>query len=398
MVLANIFTFVEKTDDKSFETIIYNVVEGLGGANERPSTEESGVLENIAKRLMRSYSTQFFSALVAPSSVSKGSLRWLATNYPKFRSEIFSDGSEAGAKADRALMAALKSASAQLTDTIDEAMLAMDAMNTVVRSVQSVLGIYSDLLRVSGEPGIVIVSTALTSNVMNQGARGTQRIQPRTPETADSEHRRRPARGHDSSISQISPETIIRRFSSEMEMRGAIPSARGRYGYTSEADMRDDVAALPYTPTSRVAPSTRYSPTPTTQHQRSSSAPPTPTPTPSKRTFSEPEVRADAEHKRVRRERNSSKTPSPTHNSPRHDSSPGQGGSEPHRGNGGRGRYLGRNFIPNYTSSYRGRASYRGRETYRPSHSWRGRQTQWGGRGEKGEYQSNYRGTDYPRE
>lgn len=382
--MANISTFIEKTDDKSFETIIYNVVEQLGGQR---SIQESGALEDVARHLMRSYSTQFFSALVAPSSVSKGSLRWLAANYPKLRSEIFSDGSEAGEKADRALMAALKSASAQLTDTIDEAMLAMDAMNTVVRSVQSVLGIYSDLLRVSGEPGIVIVSTALTSNAVNQGNHN-QRGQPGTPETEFPKH---PGRGRNSSISQISPKTNIRRFSSEMRIRGATSSTSGRYHYTSEVSARDDVATLPYTPTSRVTPSSQRPSTPTAQQcQRSSSAPPTPTP--SKRIFGEPEVQASDEPKRARRERNSSGTPSPTHDSQRHGGSPGQSGSEPHRGNSTRGRYRGRNYIENY----RGRASYHSRGTYRPSYSWRGRQTHWGGRGERGEHQSHYRGTDYP--
>lgn len=376
MILANISAFVEKTDDKSFEAIIYNVVEQLGGANGQQSNEESKTLEDVAKHLMRSYSTQFFSALVAPGSVSKGSLRWLATNYPRFRSEIFSDGSEAGVKADRALMAALKSASAQLTDTIDEAMLAMDAMNTVVRSVQSVLGIYSDLLRVSGEPGIVIVSTALTSSAMNQGAGGGQQGQPRTPETGDPGYQKYPGRGRNSSISQISPKTNVRRFSSEMRIRGA---GSGRYHYTTETNARDDVAALP-TPQNPSAPTTK-------QHKRSSSAPPTPAL--SKREF---EVQASDGPKRVRRERNSSKTPSPTHGSRRHDSL-GQGESEPHRGNSARGRYLGKNFIENYTPGYRGRASYRGREAYRPSYQWRGRQTQWSSRGE---HQSNHRGTDYP--
>lgn len=340
---------------------------------------------------MISYSTQFFSALVAPSSVSKGSLRWLAANYPKLRSEIFSDGSEAGSEADRALMAALKSASAQLTDTIDEAMLAIDAMNTVVRTVQSVLGIYSDLLRVSGEPGIVIVSTALTSNAVNQGARGNQQSQPRTPETTNTEFPKHSGRGRNSSISQISPKTNIRRFSSEMRIRGAT-STSGRYHYTSGVGARDhdDVATLPYTPSSRATPSQYFS-TPTTQQcQRSSSAPPTPTPP--KRIFDEPEVQVSDESKRVRRERNSSNTPSPTHGSQRRGDSLDRSISESYRGNSTRGRYRGRNFIENY----RGRASYHGRGTYRPPYSWRGRQAHWGGRGERGEHQSRYRGTDYP--
>lgn len=386
MALANVSTFVEKTDHTSFEAVIYKVVEELG-ANQRSSNEEPKPLEDVAKHLMRSYSTQFFSALVVPSSVSKGSLRWLATNYPKFRSEIFSDGSEAGARADRALMAALKSASAQLTDTIDEAMLAMDAMNTVSRSVQSMLGIYSDLLRVSGEPGIVIVSTALTSSMMNQGTRGTQGDRPRTPKTTDLEYPKHPSRGSDSN-SQISPKTNTRRFSSEMGMRGA---ASGRYRYTEGISTHGDVAARPYTPTSQVTSST---PAPTQQCHRSSSAPPTPNP--SKRTFREPEARVDDEPKRVRRERNGSKTPSPTHGSQRHGNSPGQGGSEAHRGNGARGGYQGRNFIAGYIPSHRGRAGYRGREVYRPSYHWRGRQTQWGGRGERSEHHSSYRGIDYP--
>lgn len=383
MILANISAFVEKTDDKSFEAIIYNVVEQLGGVNGQQSNEGSKTLEDVAKHLMRSYSTQFFSALVAPGSVSKGSLRWLATNYPRFRSEIFSDGSEAGEKADRALMAALKSASAQLTDTIDEAMLAMDAMNTVVRSVQSVLGIYSDLLRVSGEPGIVIVSTALTSSVMNQEAGVSQQGRHRTPEIGDSEHQKYSSHGRHSSISQISPKTNVRRFSSEMRMRGVASSGSGSSRhYTSEINARDDFAALPTSSSQNPSAPT------TQQHKRSSSAPPTPAP--SKREF---EVQASDGPKRTRREGNSSKTPSPTHSSRRHDGGLGQGESEPHRGNSARGRYLGKNFIENYTPSYRGRASYRGRETYRPSHQWRGRQTQWSSRGE---HQSNYRGTDYP--
>lgn len=380
--MTNISTFIEKTDDKNFEIIIYNVVEELG-AN-LPSNKESEALENAAKHLMRNYSTQFFSALVAPSSVSKGSLRWLATNYPKFRFEIFSDGSEVGAKADRALMAALKSASAQLTDTIDEAMLAMDAMNTVVRSVQSVLGIYSDLLRAPGEPGVLIVSTALTSSVMNQRASGSQRGQPHTSDTADLGYHKRPACSRDSGP-PVLPKANIRRFSPEMQTRGAMSSASGRHHYTSEVDTRDDVTALPNTPTPRDPPSTLI---PTTQQcQRSSSAPP---PTPAERTI-RPKERAADDHKRIRRE-SSSKTPSPTHGSQRHSNSPGQGESEAYRGNGARARYLGRNYIPNY----RGRASYRVKEIYRPSHSWRGRQTQWGSRGERGGYQSNYRGTDYP--
>lgn len=360
---------------------------------------------------MRSYSTQFFSALVAPSSVSKGSLRWLATNYPKFRSGIFRD--EAGAKADRALVAALKSASTQLTDTIDEAMLIMDAMNTAVRSVQSVLGIYSDLLRAPGESGVVIVSTALTSNMMNQRASGFQRDQPRTPDTADLGYPKRLARSRDSvsqrgqprtpdtadlgypkrptcsrdSGPQISLKANVRRFSPEIQTHGTMSPAPSRQHYTSEVDTGNDVAAVPHTPTSRVTPS---APTPTTQQcQRSSSAPPTPTP--AKRTFSEPKEGATDDHKRVRRE-SSSKTPSPTYGLQRHGNSPSQGESEPYRGNGARGRYMGRNYIPNY----RGRASNRVREAHRPSHIWRSRQTQWGGRGERGGYQSNYRGTDYP--
>lgn len=378
MILANISAFVEKTDDKSFEAIIYNVVEQLGGVNGQRSNEESEALEDVAKHLMRSYSTQFFSALVAPGSVSKGSLRWLATNYPKFRSEIFSDGSEVGAKADRALMAALKSASAQLTDTIDEAMLAMDAMNTVVRTVQSVLGIYSDLLRVSGEPGIVIVSTALTSSVMNQGTGGSQQSQPRTPEIGDLEHQKHHGRGRNSNISQISPKTNVRRFSSEMRIRG---TGSGRYHYNSEINARDDVAALPTSPSQNPSAPT------TQQHKRSSSAPPTPAPS-----KHESEVQTSDGPKRARKGGNGSKTPSPTHSSRRRDDSLGQGESEPHRGNSARGRYLGKNFIENYTPSYRGRASYRGREVYRSPYQWRGRQTQWS----RGEHQSNYRGTDYP--
>lgn len=333
---------------------------------------------------MRSYSTQFFSALVAPSSVSKGSLRWLATNYPKFRSEIFSD--EAGAKADRALVAALKSASTQLTDTIDEAMLIMDAMNTAVRSVKSVLGIYSDLLRVPGESGVVIVSTALTSNMMNQRTSDFQWDQPRTPDMTDLSSKR-PARSRDRGP-QISPKANLRRSSPEIQTRGSISPASSRHHCTSEVGTGDDVAAVPYTPTPRVAPSDP-APAPATQQcQRSSSAPPTPTP--AKHTFSEPKEQATDDHKRARKE-SSSNTPSPTYGSQRHGNSPSQGESESHRGNGFRGRYMGKNYIPNY----RGRGSHRVRDSHRPSHSWRGRQTQWGSRGERGEYQSNYRGTDY---
>ncbi|KAL0637850.1 hypothetical protein Q9L58_003070 [Maublancomyces gigas] len=386
IILTNVSAFIEKTDDKNFEIIIYNVVEELG-AN-RPSNEESEALENIAKNLMRSYSTQFFSALVAPSSVSKGSLRWLATNYPKFRSEILSD--EAGAKADRALVAALKSASTQLTDTIDEAMLIMDAMNTAVRSVKSVLGIYSDLLRVPGESGVVIVSTALTSNMMNQRASGFQRDQPRTPDATDlSPKRPASARSRDSGP-QISPKANLRRSSPEIQTPGTMSPASSRHHHTLEVGTGDDVAAVPYTPTPRVAPSAPApAPAPTTQQsQRSSSAPPTPTPV--KHTFSEPKEQATDDHKRARKE-SSSNTPSPTYGTQRHGNSPSQGESESYRGNGSRGRYMGKNYIPNY----RGRGSHRVRDTHRPSHSWRGRQTQWSSRGERGEYQSNYRGTDY---
>lgn len=371
-------------------------MEELSGANEQPSSvsnEELGALQIAAKHLMRSYATQFFSALFAPSSISKGSLKWLAANYPKLKSEIFGDGSEAGTKADRALMAALKSASAELTDTINKAMQAMDAMNTVVKSVQSVLGIYSDLLRVSGEPGIVIVSTALTSNLLNQEVR-VQQDQPRTPVTANTEYPKR--RTRDSNTSQVSPKTVIpnrRLFSTEIEMRNAVPAAPVHRPYTSRVDIRDDIAELPYS-SSPPRISTMYPSTP--QHQRSSSAPPTPTP--SKRTFGDTEMISggDTELKRSRREANNSKTPSPTHNSNRNGNGANQGGVEPHRGGPGRGRYQGKNFIPGYIPNYRGRSNYRGRDTYRSSYSWRGRQPQWGDRGERGDYQSNYRSAEYP--
>lgn len=378
-------------------------MENIAGTDEQPSSisgEESKALQTAAKHLMRSYSRQFFSALFAPISVSKGSLKWLAINYPKLKAEVFSDGSEDGAKADRALMAALKSASAQLTDTIDKAMLAMDAMNTVVKSVQSVLGIYSDLLRVSGDSGVVIVSTALTSNLTNQNV-GVRRDQPHTPGTANSEHPRRRTRGRDSSVSQISPKSLssnTRLFSSRIDMRGEVLSTPVGRQHGTETDLSDDVAAPLYTSPSRIIsprPLAQHALTPTVQHQRSSSAPPIATP--SKRTFGESEIRIseDSELKRPRKEGNSPKTPSPTHELQENNGTGNQGGSEPYRGSG-RSRYQGRNFIPNYVPNYRGRASYRGRDTYRSSYSWRGRQPQWGGRGERGEYQGNYRGTDYP--
>lgn len=392
MAMANVSTFAEKTDHKNFETIIYTIAEDLAAANEQPasiSNTELKALQVAAKYLMRTYPSQFFPALFAPSSIAKGSLKWLASNYRMLKSETFSDGSEDGTKADKALMAALKSASSQLTDTIDKAMLSMDAMTTVVRSVQSVLGIYSDLLRTSGEPGVVIVSTALTSHV-GQDGRGTRNDQPRTPDMAHTSFSRRRA-GRDSL--QISPTTLI----SEIDVRGQNRLSSVSCQRPSDTSIHDDAASLPQTasPQSRGFPPaapTGQSSTPGIQYQRSSSAPPTPTP--AKRAFNQ--VGAcpdnDSEPKRPRKERHNSKTPSPTHGPQRQGSGAGQGGAESYRGRGG---YQGRNFIQGYIPSYRARGGYRSRETYRGSYSWRGRQPQWSGRGERGEYQGRSRGSEY---
>ncbi|KAH8149848.1 uncharacterized protein LAJ45_06000 [Morchella importuna] len=361
LVMTNIGVFVARTNDKDFEAIIYSIAEDLDLRGEKHEA-----IHIAAKHLMKHYSSQFIPAIFAPGSIAKGSLKWLTGNYRALKLELFGNDSEAGANADRTLMTALKSASSHLTDTIDKTMISMDALTTVVKSVQSVLGIYSDLLRTSGEPGIAILSTALTSSP------GTQPQTPRKGAFVSTIRRY----GRDSTCSQVSPTT-------------SIPTAH--YAHESGASsrqhsknsFRDSTLSARERGTSSAADASTSTSTPDREgHTRSSSAPPTPVT--SKRTCSNPSTNEEenVSPKRPKKDGHSPATPSP----PRHSS---QAGANPlHRGgsSGGRG-YQGKNFIPGYRGSFRGR-----HESFRSS-SWRGRQYWNGGRSDYGYSRG---GSDYP--
>ncbi|KAI5849592.1 hypothetical protein DFP73DRAFT_591844 [Morchella snyderi] len=363
LVMTNIGIFVARTNDKDFEAIIYSVAEDLDLHGEKHEA-----VHLAAKHLMKYYFSQFIPAIFAPGSIAKGSLKWLTGNYRALKLELFSNNSEAGANADQTLMTALKSSSSHLIDTIDKTMISIDALTTVVKSIQSVLGIYSDLLRTSGESEIVIASTALTSFP------GTQ---PQTPGkgafVSTTRHR-----GRDSACSQLSPTKLT-------------PTAH--YSYESGSSsrqhsnniFRDGTLSARERGTSSAAGASTSTSTPDPEgHTRSSSAPPTPMT--SKRTCGNSITNEEESlpPKRSKKDGHSPATPSP----PRQSSQAGANALLRGSSSGGRG-YQGKNFIPGYRGSFRGR-----HESFRSS-SWRGRQY-WNVNGSRSDHGYSRGGSDYP--
>lgn len=105
--------------------------------------------------LVKHHPENFFGSLFSSTNIERGSLRWVVRSYPQLKSEVFPDYP----RVEEELTKHLNIASVRLNEAVSKAIAALDALG----SIKPVLEMWSGLLKVPGEAGVVIVGTAIDS-------------------------------------------------------------------------------------------------------------------------------------------------------------------------------------------------------------------------------------------
>lgn len=268
LITSNIPLIIPEATSGSIDTLISSVTNKLSA-----STSASSSLHDTALYLAKNYSSDFFPSLFSSSRVGRGSLKWLANSYAQLKSEILTENSPS----EKDLTNCLAAATSQLSQTVNQAIAALDTLG----ALRATLGMFSDLLKVPGEAGLIILEAALNSRqVLENGVASSvagssighsHRIDaapaaedgslasPLTPTTNNAQERPHSAPTtplkRDFEGSQDSPESKRGRYDQEIEgPRGPrgnlrLPPLRGNYnGHVSSGSYRGGYQGRNYIP------------------------------------------------------------------------------------------------------------------------------------------------------
>ncbi|KAG0636130.1 hypothetical protein HOY80DRAFT_385038 [Tuber brumale] len=150
LIIGNARLIISKATSGSFDALISTVAGSLSAL----TTSDSQV-HLTALYLVKHHPENFFGSLFSSTNIERGSLKWVVRSYPQLKSEIFPDYP----RAEEELTKYLDIASARLSEAINKAITALDALG----SIKPFLEMWSELLKVPGEAGAVIVGTAIDS-------------------------------------------------------------------------------------------------------------------------------------------------------------------------------------------------------------------------------------------
>ncbi|RPB00137.1 hypothetical protein L873DRAFT_831833 [Choiromyces venosus 120613-1] len=150
LIIDNAHLIISKATSGSFDALISTVAGSLSSL-----TPPSSQVHLTALYLAKHHPENFFGSVFSSTNIERGSLKWIARSYPQLKSEVFPDYP----RTEGELAKHLNMASARLNEIVNKAITALDALG----SIKPVLEMWSELLKVPGEAGIMIVGMAMDS-------------------------------------------------------------------------------------------------------------------------------------------------------------------------------------------------------------------------------------------